>query len=69
MRCSGALLLARRAAAKQLVGFHCGFGTERVRTRVQCNALQSLRCNDALVPWLRLRLLRYPFLLRVKTFS
>ena len=60
--CSGALLLARRAAAKQLVGFHCGFGTERVRTRVQCKctpiaALQ--RCAGYAL--LRLRLLRYPF--------
>ena len=60
LRC-GALLLARRAAAKQLVGSHCGFGTERVRTRVQCKctpiaALQ--RCAGSL---LRLRFLRYPF--------
>ena len=41
-------LLARRAAARSLWGDHCGFGTEQVRTRAQCKALQLLRCYDAL---------------------
>ncbi len=35
LRCSGALLLARRRR-EAACGVHCGFGTERVRTRVQC---------------------------------
>ena len=49
LRC-GARLLARRAGAKQLVGSTAVSVLSGRGRACSANALQVLRCNDALVP-------------------